>query len=26
MNDDVDLLVWRALGSRDGQETNDSEL
>ena len=25
MNNDVDILVWRALGSRDGQETSDTE-
>lgn len=26
VNDDVDLRVWRAIGSRDGQETSDSDF
>lgn len=26
INDDIDLLVWRAMGSRDGGETIDSNL
>jgi prepilin-type N-terminal cleavage/methylation domain-containing protein len=26
VNDDIDLLIWRAMGSRDGGETTDSNL
>jgi prepilin-type N-terminal cleavage/methylation domain-containing protein len=26
VNDDIDLLIWRALGSRDGQEAVDANL